>query len=262
LPALTSIRTKNGIELVASLILKKQERGEADELVVFLSRDLGWLRGIAKNSKKSRVRFGGHLEPFSLVDLTLRPRRKDDLVWIDESQVMHGHLGIRSDIRKVARAAYFLELSSVLLPEGSADPVVFDFLHEFLDTLESSNPSASSLLLDEIRLLGLLGYAPRFDVCPACGEPLERGMEGIFSDPLGGVCHPECVPPGEVRGITISPGTLAVVRRGLELDGDAARRLRLNKNGLEELRKILSGFVRYIRGAELGSLTFLETIDY
>ncbi|MBI5251383.1 MAG: DNA repair protein RecO, partial [Desulfomonile tiedjei] len=180
--------------MVSSLILKKQDRGEADELVVFLSRELGWLRGIAKNAKKSRVRFGGHLETFSLVDLTLRPRKKDDLVWIDESQVIHGHIGIRSDIAKVTRAAYFLELASVFLPEDSPDADLFDFLHDFLDSLESGNPSSLCLLLDEIRLLGLLGYSPRFDVCTGCGKPLEPGQEGVFSPPLGGVCHRLCIP--------------------------------------------------------------------
>jgi DNA repair protein RecO (recombination protein O) len=247
--------------LVASLILKKQDRGEADELVVFLSRELGWLRGVAKNAKKSRVRFGGHLEPFSLVDLTLRQRKRDDLVWIEEAQVIHGHLGIRSSIAKVARAAYFLELASVLLPEDSPDPVLFDFLHDFLESLESANPTALSFLLEEIRLLGLLGYAPRFDACPVCGKTLERGIEGVFLPALGGVCHRACVPAGDLEKLAVSPGTLAVVRRGLELSSEAARRLRLNKHGQEELRRILSAFARYTRGGEISSLIFLETMD-
>lgn len=248
--------------MVASIILKKQDRGEADELVVFLSRELGWLRGVAKNAKKSRVRFGGHLEPFSLVDLVLRPRKKDDLVWIDESQVIHGHLGLRSDIAKVTRAAYFLELASVLVPEDSPDPVLFDFLHNFLDSLESGKPTSLSLLLEEIRLLGLLGYAPRFDVCTGCGKPLEPGTEGFFSPALGGVCHRSCLPVETSQAIVVSPGTLAVVRRGLELGSEAAKRLRLNKTGLEELRSILSAFVRYTRGGEVASLVFLEAMGF
>ncbi|HMK33468.1 MAG TPA: DNA repair protein RecO, partial [Desulfomonilaceae bacterium] len=147
--------------MIRSIILKKQDRGEADELVVFLSRDLGWLRGIAKNAKRSRVRFAGHLESFALVDLILRPRKKDDLVWIDESQVVRGFLGIRSNIAKVARAAYFLELASVFLPESNSDPAVFDFLQSFLESLDTSAPDPLRLMVDEIRLLGLLGYSPR-----------------------------------------------------------------------------------------------------
>jgi DNA repair protein RecO (recombination protein O) len=241
-----------------SIILKKYDFGEADELVVFLSRELGWLRGIAKNAKKSRVRFGGHLEPLSLVDFVLRPRKKDDLVWIDESQVIQGFLRIRSDIGKVARAQYFLELCSVFLPEDHPDLVLFDFVLDFLENLETEVPTPVRLLLDEIRLLGILGYAPRFDLCPSCGKPFERGQEALFAAALGGACHPACISAKEVGNILLSPNTLAIVRRGLEVGNEAAGRLRLNSTGLQELRQALSAFVRYQRGEEMNSLRFLE----
>jgi len=246
--------------MVRSLILKKQDWGEADELVVFFSRDLGWLRGVAKNAKKSRVRFGGHLEPFSVVDFTLRTRKKDELVWIDESQVAQGFLGIRSDIYKVALAAYFLELASLFLPEDQPDPELFDFLIEFLQRLESEDTSPLLLLLDEIRLLGLLGYAPRFDVCPECGKSLERGEDAIFSPARGGACHPGCIGRDEERDLLLSPDTLAVVRKGMQVERPVAKRLRLSRNGIEELRLALSAFVRYLRGWEINSLVFLENL--
>lgn len=243
--------------MVRSIILKKRDRGEADELVVFLSRDLGWLRGVAKNSRKSRVRFGGHLEPFSLVDLAVRPRKKDQLVWIDESQVIKGYLGIRSDIGKVALAAYFFELASIFQAEEQPDPQLFDFLHGVLEKLESSDITPLRFMLDEIRLLGFIGYGPRFDSCPRCGKPHEPGEPAVFSLSLGGACHPECVPQGE-EGLILSPDTMALVRRGLEVDGKAASRLRLGQKGMKELRNLLSQFVRYLRGREVNSLVFLE----
>jgi DNA repair protein RecO (recombination protein O) len=245
---------------VRSLIFKKQERGEADELVKFLSRDLGWLTGVAKNAKKSRVRFGGHLEPFSLVDMLLRSRRKDDMVWIDESHVVRGFTGIRSDIGKVALVAYFLEISSVFLPEGQPDPLLFDFLLAFLDKMETQQPSRLRLLLEEIVLLGLLGFGPRFDICPVCGNPLASGQDGAFSVSVGGACHRACVAAEERMSLVLSPDTLAVVRRGLELDSDAADRLRLGPKGLQELRNALSAFVRYMRGNEVNSLVFIENM--
>lgn len=246
--------------MLRSIILKKQDRGEADELVVFLSRDLGWLTGVAKNAKKSRVRFGGHLEALSLVDLTLRSRKKDDLVWIDEAQVVSGFLAIRSDIAKVARAAYFLELASIFLPEGHPDTALFDFLLEYLETLEQSDPPQICLLLDEIRLLGLLGYAPRFDLCPACGKPLGQGEEAIFSPSRGGACHLACLPIGEEGNLHLSPDTLAVLRRATQVEREAAKRLRINKKGVDELHLALSAFVRYTRGEEIKSLLFLEKL--
>jgi len=244
-----------------SIILKKYDFGEADELVVFLSRELGWLRGVAKNAKKSRIRFGGHLEPLSLVDFTLRPRKRDDLVWIDESQVIHGFLLIRSDVSKVARAQYFLELCSVFLPEDHPDPVLFDFTLNFLESLETDLPNPVRLLLDEIRLLGILGYAPRFDLCPGCGKPFGRGQEALFVPGLGGACHPACAALCEADNVRLSPNTLAIVRRGSEVGSDAAGRLRLNRAGLQELRRALSAFVRYQRGEEINSLLFLERMN-
>jgi DNA repair protein RecO (recombination protein O) len=243
-----------------SIILKKQDRGEADEIVKFLSRDLGWLTGVAKNAKKSRVRFGGHLEELSLVDLTLRSRKRDDLVWIDEAQVVSGFLAIRSDIAKVARASYFLELASIFLPEGHPDPVLFDFLIEYLQALETSDPPQIHLLLDEIRLLGILGYAPRFDICPACGKALAPGEDAIFSAARGGACHPGCLEANEERSLQLSPDTLAVLRRATQVEREAARRLRINKKGVDELHRALSAFVRYTRGEEVKTLLFLEKL--
>lgn len=241
-----------------AIILTKRDRGEADELVVFLSRDLGWLTGVAKNAKKSRIRFGGHLEPLSVVDLILRLRRNDNLVWIDESQVVWGFLNIRSDLAKVSWATYFLELTLVFLPEGHRDPDLFDFLTEVLGTLDSSHPNTTQLLLEEIRLLGHLGYAPRFDICPVCGEPLGVNSDAVFSPTNGSACHSQCIPTSETRALVLSPSSMAMIRRGLALEREPANRLRLNKIGQHELRRSLSAFVRYLRGADINSLAFLE----
>ncbi|MBM4328671.1 MAG: DNA repair protein RecO [Deltaproteobacteria bacterium] len=245
--------------MVRSIILSKKDRGEADELVVFLTREGGWLRGIAKNAKKSRQRFGGHLEPLTLVDLLLRPRKKDNLIWIDEAHVAQGLLGIRSDLGKVALATYFLELAQQLLPEAQSDAALFDFMVGFLESLEGALPAPAASLLEEIRLLGLLGYAPEFHICPACAKKIDPGEEAFFSPVNGGVIHSGCA--GRIpTDLVISPDTLALVRRGLALRNSAASRLKLSKRGATEVRAALSSFVRHLSGQEIKSLAFLEKV--
>lgn len=248
--------------VVRAMILKKQDRGEADELVIFLSRELGWLRGVAKNAKKSRVRFGGHLEPFSLVDLTIRPRQKDTMVWIDEAQALQGFLPIRSDLVKVAHAAYFFELAYGLLPENQPDQELFEFLYGFLFFLEAEYFRPARYLLEEIRLLGHLGYAPRFDICPNCGKEIPAGQTAFFSLTLGGACHRECLSGTDPKDLVLSPHTMALVRRGLEMPRQATDRLALNRIGRGELRKALSAFVKHLLGKDLNSLIFLEKMDF
>jgi DNA repair protein RecO (recombination protein O) len=53
-----------------SLILKSYSLAEADKIVVFLTQDQGLVRGVAKGAKRLKSRFGGALEPFSIVDLS------------------------------------------------------------------------------------------------------------------------------------------------------------------------------------------------
>src|SRR6478735_4525091 len=48
-----------------ALILRTYKLGESDRIVVFLTRDRGKKRGVAKNARQSRRRFGGGLEPMT-----------------------------------------------------------------------------------------------------------------------------------------------------------------------------------------------------
>src|SRR5207245_1733015 len=48
-----------------ALILRTYKLGESDRIVVFLTRDRGKKRGVAKNARQSRRRFGGALEPLT-----------------------------------------------------------------------------------------------------------------------------------------------------------------------------------------------------
>lgn len=246
--------------MIRSLLLKKYPFGEADELVVFLSRNMGWMRGVAKNSRKSRIRFGGHLEPFSLVDLSLRPRKKDELVWIDDSQVVKGFLGLRSDVGKIALASYFFEIALSFQPAEQPDENLFDFLANILESLEALPLNPVRSMLDEIRLLAILGYGPDFEQCPGCGLPVAKGEPAVFSPALGGAAHARCTVEYGLNPV-LSPGTLALVRRGLQMRGDAAKRLKLGRKGVQELRAALSAFVRFLRGREVNSLAFMEKMD-
>jgi len=247
---------------IRSIIMKKMDRGEADEIVIFLSRDKGWLTGVAKNSRKSRVRFGGHLEPFCVVDVVLRSRRKDTMVWIDEAHMLKGFLRIRENMEFVARSSYFLELASVLLPEGQADPAVFDFLEKFVESLDKLTPNPIEFLVQEIHLLSLLGYQPVLDKCAVCGQGFFAHFEAFFSPYAGGICHKSCLDQTSLTNIKMNPATLAALTHGLNSDSRLAARIKLSRSARTEIRESLSAFVRYIRGQDLKSLRFMEKVGY
>ncbi len=241
-----------------SIILKKTDRGEADELVTFLSRDCGWMTGIAKNSKKSRVRFGGNLEPFTIVDLNLRHRKRDEFVWIDEASILRTFTNIRLEMQSFAMASYFLELASVFSGESQAEESLFDFMENFLSQLDTSRFNPSMALLQEIELLGLLGYSPTLNVCPICSKTFNVTEGGLFSADLGGVVHEACCSSRFDQQLALSPDTLTLLRRAFDKDKSLRSRFRLNSRGQAELRKALSSFVRWLRCADFKSLRFME----
>ena len=65
-----------------ALILRSYTLGESDRIVVFLTRDRGKKRGVAKNARQSRRRFGGALETLTCgrVAYMERERRETMLV--------------------------------------------------------------------------------------------------------------------------------------------------------------------------------------
>ena len=63
-----------------ALILRTYKLGEADRIVVFLTRDRGKKRGVAKNARQSRRRFGGALEPMTCGRVQYSERERRDLV--------------------------------------------------------------------------------------------------------------------------------------------------------------------------------------
>src|SRR5262245_42491098 len=63
-----------------ALILRTYTLGESDRIVVFLTRDRGKKRGIAKNARQSRKRFGAALEPMTYGRVAYMERERRDLV--------------------------------------------------------------------------------------------------------------------------------------------------------------------------------------
>src|SRR3979411_3476823 len=66
-----------------ALILRTYKLGESDRIVVFLTRDRGKKRGVAKNARQSRRRFGGGLEPMTCGRVAYVERERRDLVLLN-----------------------------------------------------------------------------------------------------------------------------------------------------------------------------------
>jgi DNA repair protein RecO (recombination protein O) len=92
-----------------ALILRTYTLGESDRIVVFLTRDRGKKRGVAKHAKKSRRRFGAALEPMTCGRVTYRERERRDLVFLEEVAPTRSPLSA-VDGEALSYVGYFAEL--------------------------------------------------------------------------------------------------------------------------------------------------------
>src|ERR1700692_1225758 len=72
-----------------ALILRTYTLGESDRIVVFLTRDRGKKRGVAKNARQSRRRFGGALEPMTcgrVAYVEKEPRERVSLTYVEQTR--------------------------------------------------------------------------------------------------------------------------------------------------------------------------------
>jgi DNA repair protein RecO (recombination protein O) len=92
-----------------ALILRTYKLGESDRIVVFLTRDRGKKRGVAKNARQSRRRFGGALEPLTYGRVGYVERERRDLVRLEYVEPLRSPLAA-ADGEALGYVSYFAEL--------------------------------------------------------------------------------------------------------------------------------------------------------
>ena len=148
-----------------ALILRTYKLGESDRIVVFLTRDRGKKRGVAKNARQSRRRFGAALEPLTYGRLGYVERERRELVHLQYVEPIRSPLGITS-ITSMAGAAdgealgyvsYFAELIDEWAPEADPNETLFRLGASMVDALARGVPVDPLARYFEYWLLRLQG---------------------------------------------------------------------------------------------------------
>jgi hypothetical protein len=90
-----------------ALVLRTYKLGEADRIVVFLTRDRGKKRGVAKGARRPRSRFAGALEPMTEVRMAYFEKERRELVGLNYAETLRSPLALvvgRSSVEQDRRA--------------------------------------------------------------------------------------------------------------------------------------------------------------
>jgi len=143
-----------------ALILRTYTLGESDRIVVFLTRDRGKKRGVAKNARQSRRRFGGALEPMTHGRVGYVERERRDLVQLQYVEPVRSPLSA-IDGEALGYVGYFAELIDEWSPEADPNETLFRLGASMVDAMANGVPIDPLARYFEYWLLRLQGvYEP------------------------------------------------------------------------------------------------------
>ena len=91
-----------------SIVLRRQDLGEADRIVTVFTPAQGKLRAIAKGVRRPGSKKAGHVEPFTRNSLLVAKGRELDI--ITQAETLDAYPSLRQDLDRLGQAAYVIEL--------------------------------------------------------------------------------------------------------------------------------------------------------
>lgn len=142
-----------------ALVLRTYKLGEADRIVVFLTRDRGKKRGVAKHARRQRSRFTGALEPLTEVRVAYFEKERRELVGLNYAETVRSPLSLSSP-DALGYVSYFAELLDEWAQEADADDRLYRLGASMIDALATGAPVEPLARYFEYWLLRLQGVYP------------------------------------------------------------------------------------------------------
>lgn len=239
------------------IVLRRVNVGEADRIITLYTREKGKLQAIAKGARKSLSKLAGSTELFTYGRYFLASGR--DLDILTQSEIKEPFPRIRTDLKRIAYATYFVELINGLIEEFEPNYELFDTLLSALYLLEGEVDPEIVGRYFELQVMSQLGYRPELDRCIRCdAEPSSEQIP--FSPSLGGRVCEECGPiPEDV--IYLSKETGDAMKRLLASDARTVRDVKLSDKAREELSRAMRWHVRYRLDKDLKSMDFIDSLS-
>jgi DNA repair protein RecO (recombination protein O) len=240
-----------------ALILRRQDFGEADRLLLLLTPDHGKFRAIAKGARKPAARKTGHVELFALVDMLIA-RGRGELYHVTQAETKDPFLVLREDLIRGTYANHFVELLDRFTAEQDSSRAEYDLLVNALGWLCGDTDPRLIARYYELALLGFAGFAPSLHHCGVGQEELEPQNQ-FFSPADGGVICPDH--HGALgRGVSITLNALKVLRYLQTRPWEVVNVLQINTPLHMELERLLLSYISFLLEQRLQSVEFLRRL--
>ncbi len=109
------------------MVLRTHKLGEADRIVVLMTRRHGKVRAVAKGVRRTGSKFGSRLEPGSYIEVQLHEGR-GELDIVTQAETIESHRRHVSDLSRMGHAAALLEAVDQIAQDREPIPRLHDML--------------------------------------------------------------------------------------------------------------------------------------
>lgn len=166
------------------LVLRHSDYGEYDRMVTLFTPERGRIDAVARGCRRFRSPLQNAGEPFTSGEFLIT--RRGERFSIEQCRISEGYYELREDYDRLRHGVYWLKLLEyTVMQDMPLEQLFLTTLRALAHLVYSDIPNELLTMAFEMHLMAQLGFAPRMDVCRACGRPLDR--EAHF-DMLGGNC--------------------------------------------------------------------------
>jgi len=251
------------VQKTRAIVVGSHPLGEADRIIVFYTEDFGVVRAVARGVRRIKSRLCGRLEILIYGELVFFERAGKDLHVVNSFDIVESFQSLREDLLKMAYCSYLGELIQQVDSAGVADGDTFDLMRDIMFMMKDAADPEVLARAFEIRFLSGAGFSPQLDSCVACSGDLENAPKLGFSIAGGGVLCRKCSGDSGKSGvISISRGTVELMKRMQRSPLELMTRLKIVDSSRDELRRTLKSFIRFhLDSKQFRSLEFLESIE-
>jgi DNA repair protein RecO (recombination protein O) len=118
-----------------ALVLRTYNFGEADKIVVCLTRTSGLIRAVAKGCRKLKSRFGAALEPFTLTRIVYYQKEHQELVSLSNAEIVKSHFDLSGNAETLTGLAYMGDLVIEFSPLYEANERLYRMVKACLEAI-------------------------------------------------------------------------------------------------------------------------------
>lgn len=223
------------------VILKKEERGEADLLFTVFTKDFGKLKILGKAVRKISSKLRSATGIFSLSEVEFIQGKSQKT--LTDAILMGKSPSLAKDLKKLRIAHKIVQVLDKLVKGQEHDEKIWNLLIETLQRLNTELPFTEAKVKMRQDLIAyhyffwnfvaILGYTPNLYHCVPCRKKIAQ-EKNYFSPKDGGIVCQKCFSDKEPN-LEIQPETIKILRIILKRDWATLLKLKFEAQYLKEL---------------------------